>query len=90
MFDYRDRRYCWDRPILTNLIQLAIALVYDLGLNKPPYQDQALILAHTIKGIPPPPGSERSANLEERRALLACFLLTSGYVYILIRGSLLY
>jgi len=79
---FRDRRYCFQRPILTSLVQLAIAILYDLGLDKPPSKDPALILAYDLKGTRKPSRFLRSPTMEERRALLGCFLMSSVYVYV--------
>ncbi|KAL4732986.1 hypothetical protein BDV11DRAFT_214568 [Aspergillus similis] len=72
-----DRHYCVDKPISTSLVQLAIALLYDLGLDKPPSQDPAAIIIYEWKGGNKPPRPSRSPNAEECRALLGCFLLST-------------
>jgi hypothetical protein len=64
-----------------SLIQLAIAILYDLGLDKPPSKDPALALAYDLKGVLRPSGFSRSPTMEERRALLGCFLMSSVYAY---------
>jgi len=68
-----------DKPCLTVFSQLAVSLVFDLGLNKPlrvslmhsfkPFKD--LPCDNTGAALPRPP------TAEERRAALACFFLTS-------------
>lgn len=73
----RDRRYGLDKPILTSLVQLTIATLYDVGLDKPPSNDPGLIHEYDLKGIQKPAIFSRSPPLEERRALLGCFLLSS-------------
>ncbi|KAK9342228.1 hypothetical protein V1522DRAFT_416800 [Lipomyces starkeyi] len=72
-----DRRFCFGRPLLISLIQLAIAILYDLGLDKPPSKDPALGLAFKLKGAGKPPALSRTPTMEERRVLLSCFLMTS-------------
>ncbi|KAK9328779.1 hypothetical protein V1520DRAFT_345197 [Lipomyces starkeyi] len=72
-----DRRFCFGRPLLISLIQLAIAILYDLGLDKPPSKDPALSLAFKLKGAGNPPALSRTPTMEERRVLLSCFLMTS-------------
>ncbi|KAL8974781.1 MAG: hypothetical protein Q9197_000989 [Variospora fuerteventurae] len=49
-----DHRYNLDRPILTSLAQLAIAILYDLGLDKPSLADPGLMLEYDLKGLPRP------------------------------------
>lgn len=73
---FRDRRFCIEKQIMTSLIQIAISLVYDLGLHKPPSKSQL-----GIPGDEKPYHSEtsRTRTMEERRALLACFLINSTY-----------
>ncbi|KAL4746154.1 hypothetical protein BDW72DRAFT_207597 [Aspergillus terricola var. indicus] len=39
-----DWHYCIDKSISTSLVHLAIALLYDLGLDKPPSQDSAAMI----------------------------------------------
>jgi hypothetical protein len=63
--------------MLVSLMQLAIAIVYDLGIDKPPIYDSALTLVYEFKGISRPPGSLRSPTIEERRALLGCYVMSS-------------
>jgi hypothetical protein len=62
---------------LISLIQLAIAILYDLGLDKPPSKDPAVMLAYDLKGVGKPSGISRVPSMEERRALLGCFLMSS-------------
>ncbi|KAL2175080.1 uncharacterized protein P884DRAFT_207299 [Thermothelomyces heterothallicus CBS 202.75] len=66
-----------DKPKLSVLASLAKSLIYDLGLNKGPYETliSALLRAPTHHSSP------RDKTLEERRAVLACFLLTSQVAY---------
>ncbi|KAF3491947.1 putative HC-toxin efflux carrier TOXA [Arthroderma uncinatum] len=61
--------------ILTNLMQLAIALVYDLGLNKPVSQEPA----HRVlwEGLPEKTHSPGVRTMQGRRALLGCFALST-------------
>jgi hypothetical protein len=64
-----------EKPILSLLASMAKSLVFDLGLNKVPGESH---LAACLKTpyLPPP----KELTLEERRAVLACFLLTSQSV----------
>ncbi|KAL4738265.1 hypothetical protein BDV11DRAFT_190010 [Aspergillus similis] len=72
-----DRHYCVDKTISTSLVQLAIAVLYDLGLDKPPSQDSVAMITYEWKGVNKPPRRSRFANAEECRALLGCFLLST-------------
>ncbi|KAL8907092.1 MAG: hypothetical protein Q9171_005997 [Xanthocarpia ochracea] len=71
-----DRRYHLDKPILTSLAQFAIAILYDLGLDKPNASDSGLLLEYDLKGLPRP-SQTMSPTPQERRALLGCFYLSS-------------
>jgi hypothetical protein len=66
-----------------SLVQLAIAILYDLGLDQPPSKDPALTLAYDLKGAVKPARLSRNPTMEERRILLACFFLSSVYVFCL-------
>jgi hypothetical protein len=79
---FRDRRYHSGRPILISLVQLAIAVLYDLGLDKPFSKDPALTLAYDLKGAVKPARFSRSPTMEERRVLFGCFMLSSVYAYL--------
>ncbi|KAL2261813.1 hypothetical protein VTK26DRAFT_3256 [Humicola hyalothermophila] len=61
-----------EKPILSVLASLAKALVFDLGLNKIP--SESYISACFGRSFHPTP---REKTLEERRAVLACFYVTS-------------
>ena len=47
---FRDYCYCLEKPILTSLVYNTIAVMYDLGLNKPPLEDLGVRLAYELKG----------------------------------------
>ncbi|GAB1316133.1 Transcriptional regulator WAR1 [Madurella fahalii] len=61
-----------EKPILSVLASLAKSLVYDLGLNKVPGEPD--IAACLKTSFHPPP---REKTIEEKRAVLTCFYLTS-------------
>lgn len=65
---------------LSRMIMLAMSLVYDLQLGKPPPPD-ALIIATMTPGLgfPGRVSNNRSSQgiLEQQRAVLACFVLSS-------------
>jgi len=70
-----------DKPFLSVLTQLAISLVFDLGLNKRPFRDPDVMFNFKPNGCPKPsPSTVRT--MEERRAVLGCFLITSMYIHI--------
>lgn len=54
-------------------LQLAISMVFDMGLNRPPGSRKQPLCIGNHQGGPPPP--ERT--LEERRAVLGTFVLSS-------------
>ncbi|KAL4787633.1 hypothetical protein BJX76DRAFT_354113 [Aspergillus varians] len=61
------------KPFLSLFTQLAVSLVFDLGLNKPVHDETTV--AHCPKSRARRPAIPRS--MEERRAVLGCFLMTS-------------
>ncbi|KAI4285157.1 MAG: hypothetical protein L6R35_004723 [Caloplaca aegaea] len=67
--------YKANKPSLSVFTQLAVSLVYDLGLNRPVPRDNPLVAlciqSHNTPMIPTP------RTMEERRAVLGCFLITS-------------
>jgi hypothetical protein len=64
-------------PIITNLIQLAIAIIADLGLNKPLAKcPQHMILSYDARGCPKPVHPSKR-TMEERRAVVGVFWLSS-------------
>jgi hypothetical protein len=64
-----------EKPILSLLASLAKSLVFDLGLNKIPSEPYISFCVKT-PFLPTP----KAKTHEERRAVLACFLLTSQFV----------
>ncbi|KAK4126938.1 hypothetical protein N657DRAFT_630866 [Parathielavia appendiculata] len=65
-----------DKPMLSMLASLAKSLVFDLGLNKVPAEPY---IAACLRTPLHPPAKEKTHA--ERRAVLACFLLTSQISY---------
>ncbi|KAL2070336.1 hypothetical protein VTL71DRAFT_13362 [Oculimacula yallundae] len=80
----RDRCFYIGQPVLINLIQLSIAMVYNLGLDKPPppLKDPASLIARDLKNTGSPEKLSKTTN-EARRALLGCFLLSTLSCYTL-------
>lgn len=68
--------------MLTVLASLAKSLVFDLGLNKVPAEPYIAACLKT-QNYPAP----REKTLEERRAVLACFYITSQSVAIACQPS---
>ncbi len=77
-------RYHYDLPLpqLTNLVQLAIALLFGLGLHKAPNgNDEHEVLVEETKCPSERLDLKRRRTLEERRAFLGLFWLTNVYVF---------
>lgn len=64
---------------LSRFTQLAMTLVFDLRLNKPPPADTWLLPGNTLTGNFSSLGST-ARSLEARRAVLACFVMSSMFV----------
>ncbi len=71
---FRDLHHSMDRPIFVTLLQIAMAMLYELGLDKPVSNDPGLILSNDMKGLRQ---LSRSPTMEERRAWFGCFLKSS-------------
>jgi hypothetical protein len=71
---FRDLHHSMDRPIYVTLLQIAIAILYELGLDKRASKDPGLILMNDMKGLPQP---AKPPTMEERRAWIGCFLMSS-------------
>lgn len=66
--------------MITQTAQLGIALMGNLGLNKPPLKEPTqMVLNLDGRGCPTKPFSPSIRTMEERRAVLGCFLLSSLY-----------
>ncbi|KAK4099452.1 hypothetical protein N658DRAFT_164545 [Parathielavia hyrcaniae] len=65
-----------DKPMLSMLASLTMSLVFDLGLNKVPAEPY---ISACLRTPVHPPVKEKTHA--ERRAVLACFLLTSQISY---------
>jgi hypothetical protein len=73
LHDARTNCHILQKPALSMFTQLAISLVFDLNLNRP-ISGQASTLYMTMYDYKEPP---RLRTLEERRAVLGTFLLSS-------------
>ncbi len=64
------------KPIVTSLLQLAVGMSGDLGLNRPPLKESTFVLLeYNIRGCPKDCSHLRT--MEERRTAVTCFLLNS-------------
>ncbi|KAK9235751.1 Zn(II)2Cys6 transcription factor [Lipomyces kononenkoae] len=63
-------------PKLSVSTQLATSLVFELGLNNPPRNDTALT-CYDVLQCEPASSTPTVRTMEERRAVLGCFLITS-------------
>lgn len=72
---YRGTSHLPTKPYLSLFTQLAVSLVYDLGLNKS--VTSALKEAHMVPCVCPPTRSITPRTMEERRAVLSCFVISS-------------
>ena len=71
-------------PQLTNVLQLSIALLFDLGLNKSPYaSDKHPMVTENTKLLNFNLVFSQSRSNDERRAFLGCFYLTTALVWLL-------
>ena len=71
--------------ILTNLVQLALAQVFELGLNRPVSNlpRKFVLEAENPSGLyqgQPYPQRSGVRTMEERRAFVGCYILSSMYV----------
>lgn len=64
------------KPSLTVLTQLAISLVFELGLNRP-LQTEPHPVCHVMPNSFPKASASTVRTMEERRAVLGCFLISS-------------
>ncbi|KFY44153.1 hypothetical protein V495_03611 [Pseudogymnoascus sp. VKM F-4514 (FW-929)] len=72
--------YIYGKPILSTVIQLGMSLAYDLGLTKPLLGEHADMMRHYIiaHGCPKrPSGPARVMTMEERRAAVGLYLVSS-------------
>ena len=75
---YRGHYHIFDQPIIIQTTQLAMALVGNLGLHKPPLKEPTqMMLNLDAQGCPQKPFSLSRRTTEERRAVLGCFLISS-------------
>lgn len=67
---------------VSSLMQIAVALLCDLGLNKPPPKESPhMMLNYDARGCPKL-FNPKPRTMDERRAAIACFLLGSTYDYL--------
>lgn len=63
------------RPFIITYSQLAIAIIYDLSLTRAPIEEQYFTICFKVWGGRPP--APRLRSMEERRAVLSLWFLTS-------------
>ncbi|KAM0562440.1 hypothetical protein ACHAPJ_002130 [Fusarium lateritium] len=63
------------KPFIITFCQMAVLLAYDLGLTKAPVEEQYFTICFKMWGGRPPP--PRLRTLEERRAVVSLWFLTS-------------
>ncbi|KAF7564118.1 hypothetical protein G7046_g61 [Stylonectria norvegica] len=68
------------KPFLITFSQLALAVIYDMGLMRAPVEEQYFTVCFKVWGGRPPPAKLRT--MEERRAVLSLWFLTSLCVLI--------
>jgi hypothetical protein len=74
----RGQYYLHNKPILSNLVQLAVAQLVELGLNKAVSRDMPhLLLEYDAQGSAERYCQSQERTIEERRVVLGCFLVTS-------------
>lgn len=66
------------KPSLSVFTQLTMSLVFDLGLNKAPPKEVQTTLCVNAHECPKPPTIR---TMEQRRAVLGCFLPASMYFF---------
>ncbi|KAL4953936.1 hypothetical protein BDW69DRAFT_164202 [Aspergillus filifer] len=72
-----DRFHTWAKCPSLSLVHLAVAIMYDLSLDKPLSYDAGLGLMYDVKGMKRAPMPPRAPGLEEKRAVLGCFLVST-------------
>jgi hypothetical protein len=65
-----------------------MVMVFDLRLNKPPRKDPATIFHEGLNESNKEEGPVATRPMEERRAVLGCFVLSSMYVTIAVVTSI--
>ena len=69
-------------PNFTSLVQLAMGILFDLGLNKPPLTERNLMMLEYDSRGCPKRLSSAERTLEERRAVIGCFFASSMCVLV--------
>ncbi|KAL6718431.1 hypothetical protein ACLMJK_004521 [Lecanora helva] len=69
--------HIYDKPVITSVLQMAKGLVGNLGLKRmPPKEPPQMMLEYDARGCPKP-FNPTPRTIEERRAVLGCFLVSS-------------
>ncbi|OBT73988.1 hypothetical protein VF21_05994 [Pseudogymnoascus sp. 05NY08] len=71
--------YICSKPIISTVIQLGMSLAFDLGLTKPLLGEHVDVMRHYIiaHGCPKRVGLNRTVTMEERRAVVGLYLVSS-------------
>lgn len=77
---YRQFYYASTNPQYqsTLVVQLALAVLFDLGLNRPLHDDEERDMLVDTFRLPTENAKELRRSSEERRAFLSCFIITSS------------
>ncbi|KAL4931419.1 Zn(II)2Cys6 transcription factor domain-containing protein [Aspergillus undulatus] len=70
-----DRFHTYGKCPSMALVHLAVAIMYDLALDKPLSFDAGLGLMYDVKGMKKSSVAPRAPGLKEKRAVLGCFLV---------------
>jgi hypothetical protein len=68
--------YICIKPVNSTIIQLGISLAFDLGLMRP-CDPPRILLNYTAQGCPKPVNAMKERTLEERRAAVGLYLISS-------------
>ncbi len=77
-----------DKPYLVTVVSLLTSLVYDLNLNKQHLETTPMLCFRAFPNDPWKIPALKTKTLEERRAILACFYISSVLVLSLCRVSM--
>lgn len=91
VFGAWGHHHIYNRPIISTIIQLATSLAFDLGLTKPvPTEPIQVMMNYIAQGCPRPINSAKNParTMEERRAVIGLFLVSSVSVEVPLSSSI--